>query len=114
MASSLSFKPFSLLFLYHRDCGPHKACRKAQHCQHCQLARSGLLPTTRPMASSSLSSKPFFLFIASSSIIALYNITTMLVLVIRLCPIASSTIMALHNVSTLLVVVVFFLFSLKR
>ena len=112
MASSLSFKPFSLLFLHHRDCGPHKACRKAQHCQ---LARSGLLlPTTRPMASSSLSSKPFFLFIASSSIIALYNITTMLVLVIRLCPIASSTIMALHNVSTLLVVVVFFLFSLKR
>ena len=111
MASSLSFKPFSLLFLYHRDCGPHKACRKAQHCQ---LARSGLLPTTSPMASSSLSSKPFFLFIASSTIIALYNITTMLVLVIRLCPIASSTIMALHNVSTLLVVVVFFLFSLKR
>ena len=113
MAASLSFKPFSLLFLYHRDCGPHKACRKAQHCQ---LARSGLLllPTTSPMASSSLSSKPFFLFIASSTIIALYNITTMLVLVIRLCPIASSTIMALHNVSTLLVVVVFFLFSLKR
>ena len=62
------------------------------------------------MASSSLSSKPLFLFIASST----YNITTMLVLVIRVCPIASSTIMALHNVSTLLVVVVFFLFSLKR
>ena len=68
-------------------------------------------------SSSSLSSKLFFLFIASSTIIALYNITTMLILVIRVYPIASSTIMALHNVSTLLmvvVVVVFFPFSLLR